>query len=78
MDLFKKYEWLNGVHFHVGSQGNPLELFVSAAKIVMAFVKEIESVCQRKLKTIDIGGGLSTRYIDREKKITIHISRLKS
>ena len=68
MDLFKKYEWLNGVHFHVGSQGNPLELFVSAAKIVMAFVKEIESSCQRKLKTIDIGGGLSTRYIDREKK----------
>jgi len=64
LDLFKKYEWLNGVHFHVGSQGNPLELFVSAAKIVMAFVKEIESTCQRKLKTIDIGGGLSTSYTD--------------
>ena len=25
-------------------------------------------LCQRKLKTIDIGGGLSTRYIGREKK----------
>ena len=31
--LYRKYRWLNAVHFHVGSQGNPLNLFVEAAKV---------------------------------------------
>ena len=33
--LYKSYAWLNGVHFHVGSQGVPIELFVDAAKVIM-------------------------------------------
>ena len=33
-------------------------------QIVMAFVQEIEQTCQIKLRTIDIGGGLSTSYTD--------------
>ena len=28
----------------------------------MDFVKELESVCHRKIHTIDIGGGLSTDF----------------
>ena len=30
----------------------------------MAFVQEVEQTCQIKLRTIDIGGGLSTSYSD--------------
>ena len=33
IDLYKKYDWLNGIHFHVGSQGNPMELFVTAGEV---------------------------------------------
>ena len=35
IDLYKKYEWLNGIHFHVGSQGCAMELFINAAKVRM-------------------------------------------
>lgn len=31
--LYHQYSWLNGIHFHVGSQGVPIELFVNAAKV---------------------------------------------
>ena len=31
--LYKKYDWLNGIHFHVGSQGCALELFIKAAEV---------------------------------------------
>ena len=33
IDLYKKYSWLTGVHFHVGSQGVPMEMFIAAAKV---------------------------------------------
>ena len=33
IDLYKKYTWLNSIHFHIGSQGVPLDLFVDAAKV---------------------------------------------
>jgi len=32
-ELYEKYDWLSGVHFHVGSQGIPMELFVKGAKV---------------------------------------------
>ena len=31
--LYKKYDWLNGIHWHVGSQGCALELFLKAAEV---------------------------------------------
>ena len=37
LELFKTHEWLSGVHFHVGSQGVPLDLFVQGAKINSRF-----------------------------------------
>lgn len=62
LGLYTKYNWLNGIHFHVGSQGVDLELFVAAARFCLNVVAEIEAMTGRPLKTIDIGGGLSTSY----------------
>ena len=61
MTYYSKYHWLSGVHFHVGSQGVPLELFVQGAKICMDFVHKMEKN-GTKIKTINIGGGLSSTY----------------
>ena len=36
--LYKKYEWLNGIHFHVGSQGCAMDLFVKAAEVSLNLV----------------------------------------
>ena len=66
LDLYAKYNWLNGIHFHVGSQGVPLDLFVAAARFCIHLVDEIESLTGRSLKTIDIGGGLSTSFTSPE------------
>ena len=33
LELYQKYKWMNGIHFHVGSQGIPIELFVNGAKV---------------------------------------------
>ena len=33
LELYEKYEWLTGIHIHVGSQGVPLEKFVGGAKV---------------------------------------------
>ena len=41
MELFKTHKWLSGVHFHVGSQGVPLDLFVQGAKICFDFVQDL-------------------------------------
>ena len=62
LDLYSKYDWLNGIHFHVGSQGVDLQLFVAAARFCLNVIAEIEAITGRPLVTIDIGGGLSTSY----------------
>ena len=41
LDLYKKYEWLNSIHCHVGSQGCPLHLFINAAKVMMMAISVV-------------------------------------
>ncbi len=47
-------------------QGVPLELFVRGARACMDLVSVIESRCGRRMRTVDIGGGLSTTYKSEE------------
>ena len=41
LELYKTYPWLNGIHFHVGSQGVPIELFVNGAKVNLLTQKSL-------------------------------------
>ncbi len=74
VQLFKQYEWLCGVHFHVGSQGVPLDMFVRASKICADLVADIEKVAGRRLKFIDIGKQISflgfTRILVSELRVS--------
>ena len=33
VDLYKKHEWLTGIHIHIGSQGVALDLFVRGSRV---------------------------------------------
>ena len=33
MDLYEKYQWLNGIHIHIGSQGVAMEKFVQGSRV---------------------------------------------
>lgn len=66
IQLFVENPWLSGVHIHVGSQGVPLDKFVSGSRVLMDFVSVLEKRCPGQIKVVDIGGGLSTTYTDAE------------
>ncbi|QPH56014.1 diaminopimelate decarboxylase [Pontivivens ytuae] len=62
VQLFTNYEWLTGIHCHIGSQGCSLEMLVEGAQVISKLVFDIEESTNRKLIHIDIGGGLPAQY----------------
>ena len=74
-DVYLKYDWLNGVHVHIGSQGCPSELLIKGIETVYNFVVEINNkllAADKKLISIfDIGGGLPVSYSQNQNPITI-------
>jgi diaminopimelate decarboxylase len=73
IDAFLKYDWLKGVHLHIGSQGCAPQLLVKGIRTVLNFVNEINVSLQRyhQVETIDIGGGLPVSYHKDELTITM-------
>ncbi len=65
LQSFAEYDWLTGLHVHVGSQGCQLELLAEAAYRISQLQQEIQAQTGRLVRTIDIGGGLPTAYHDR-------------
>ena len=63
LEAFKKYEWLTGVHLHVGSQGCPVDLLINGIEVVFGLVQDInEHAGQHRIKIFDIGGGFPISY----------------
>jgi diaminopimelate decarboxylase len=67
IDSFLKYEWLRGVHLHVGSQGCDVELLLRGIELIADFAREtnerLETTgAQRRIDIFDIGGGLPVAY----------------
>ncbi len=76
IDAFLKYDWLKGVHLHIGSQGCAPQLLVNGIRTVLNFVNEINEGLQRyqqnrRVEIIDIGGGLPVSYYKDEPAITM-------
>jgi diaminopimelate decarboxylase len=64
---FQKYDWLTGIHVHIGSQGCPIPLIVEGIRKILDLAIEINENLKRGLKpnriyTFDIGGGLPVSY----------------
>lgn len=66
-EYFFKYEWLKGVHVHVGSQGCPASLLLGGIKKVLDFANEInesfkDQYVAKRIEVFDMGGGLAVSY----------------
>lgn len=67
LSKFNEYPWLKMLHVHVGSQGYSLDLMVKGIHAVYELAETINSkLGKRQIETIDIGGGLSARYTDKD------------
>ena len=57
--------WLTSLHVHVGSQGCPLDLAVQGVRAVVDLANAIDAACgQRRIRTLDMGGGLPVNFAD--------------
>ena len=60
---FDKYEWLNGVHLHVGSQGCPMEMLIRGIGVLYEFALSVNRKHgMDRIRLFDIGGGLPISY----------------
>ncbi len=74
LGAFLNYDWLTGVHLHIGSQGIDVELLEKGIGIVYDFVKEAneklnKSGTSKRINIFDIGGGLPVSYQSGKKII---------
>ena len=61
-ECYDKYQWLNGVHLHIGSQGYSVDQLIQGIKKVYDFIEDINPVINNRIKIFDIGGGLPVAY----------------
>ncbi len=65
LEVYERYPWLNAIHLHIGSQGCPLDLFIAGIEQIVKLIAEINrriSSRNRRIKVLDIGGGLPVAY----------------
>jgi diaminopimelate decarboxylase len=66
-----RFKWLRSLHVHVGSQGCDLTTLVPAGQRALTLAHAIDAAAgERRIDTIDIGGGLPTRYRSEDVVIT--------
>ncbi len=62
--------YLEGLHCHIGSQIFDFDPFVDAADIMIKFIKQIKDETGFEIKTLNLGGGFASRYIDTDPVIS--------
>lgn len=67
LESFVKYDWLTGVHLHIGSQGCNIDLLANGCKIVFDFVTETNNYLKgNQINIFDVGGGIPVSYNKNE------------
>lgn len=61
IDCYAKYDFLNAVMCHVGSQGMSIDSMVQGASQIWDICQAVNKTC-RQITLVDIGGGLGVRY----------------
>lgn len=76
INYFKMYDWLNGIHMHIGSQGCEMQLLLSGIEKGLQLINDINKALQNKNRAIyffDIGGGLPVSYHHNQKSPNIKV-----
>jgi diaminopimelate decarboxylase len=83
--FFLKYDWLRGIHVHIGSQGCPASLIIEGIRKILDLAIEVNTILKRESKqnrisVFDIGGGLPVSYHPGQEPVTMEqfVSILKS
>jgi diaminopimelate decarboxylase len=73
LESFVKYDWLTGVHLHIGSQGCDVNMLVKGCKIVYDFTIEANEFLQKKqINIFNIGGGMPVAYWRNERPFSMN------
>jgi diaminopimelate decarboxylase len=67
---FARFDWLLGLHIHVGSQGCGIDLLCEAAAKIQSLRSEITNITGRRIRLVDIGGGLPAAYREHDAPAT--------
>ncbi|MBP3447856.1 MAG: diaminopimelate decarboxylase [Clostridia bacterium] len=65
----KKHLCYQGLHCHIGSQIFDVKPFCEAARVMMAFIKEIKDKTGLVTEELDLGGGFGIRYVESDDPI---------
>ena len=68
---------LMGFHCHVGSQIFDAEVYLATSKVMLGFVRDMESELGFICRDLDIGGGLGVRYVESQPTLDIKATILK-
>ncbi|MBQ6826100.1 MAG: diaminopimelate decarboxylase [Clostridia bacterium] len=60
---------LCGFHCHIGSQIFESEPFITAAEIMLGFIKDIKLKYSLKTEMLNLGGGFGVRYVESDPEI---------
>lgn len=75
-ECFAKYQWLKGIHVHIGSQGCPVPLLIKGIRKVLDFALEVnrsllELSPKNRIEIFDIGGGFPVSYHEDKPAVPI-------
>ena len=76
VEYYQKYDWLTGIHVHIGSQGGPAPLLVKGIRKVLDLAMKINANLEQnsgknRIGFFDIGGGLPVSYYADKEPVTM-------
>jgi len=62
IEAFLKYNWLSGIHMHIGSQGCSMQMLLNGFESGLQLITDIQQKTGNTIRFFDIGGGLPVSY----------------
>lgn len=75
-EYYLKYDWIRGIHVHIGSQGCPVSLIVKGIGKVLTFAEQVnhfleQNTNKNRITHFDLGGGLAVSYFQEKETVSM-------